>query len=162
MSGIARGGREFQMRGSFGHAHEVFEVFIPLPLLLIERRHFVLAAFSRPVPRCGRRGGPWGADSGFLPEWGVRRAFPERRQRRQIPIGNPHLSWRRPSSSILGSFSGLARSCEAKSFKAGNRGEAIVNVRYRFDSSVETCTDTPACFNCTLDRVHRPQMRKAA
>jgi len=46
--------------------------------------------------------------------------------------------------------------------EAGNRREAVVNVRYKFVSSVETCTDTPACFNCTLDRVHRPQMRKAA
>ena len=44
----------------------------------------------------------------------------------------------------------------------GTRREAIVNVRYKFVSSVDTCTDTRACFNCTFERVHRPQMRKAA
>ena len=46
--------------------------------------------------------------------------------------------------------------------EAGNRREAVVNVRYKFVSSVETCTYTPVCFNCTMDRVHRPQMRKTA
>lgn len=57
MSGIARGGREFQMRGSFGHAHEVFEVFIPLPLLLIERRQFAAAAFLDQFGDAGRQAG---------------------------------------------------------------------------------------------------------
>jgi site-specific DNA recombinase len=39
--------------------------------------------------------------------------------------------------------------------------ETVVNVRYRF-SSVNTCTDTRAFFNCTLERVHRPALRRAA
>ena len=33
------------MRGGFGHADQVFEVLIPLPLLFVERRHLAGAAF---------------------------------------------------------------------------------------------------------------------
>ena len=46
--------------------------------------------------------------------------------------------------------------------EAGTRREAVVNVRYRFVSSVETCTDTRAGFKCTLVRVHRVTAKRAS
>ncbi len=46
--------------------------------------------------------------------------------------------------------------------EAGKRREAVVNVRYKFVSSVDTCTDTRAGFNCTFERVHRVAARRAA
>jgi hypothetical protein len=40
--------------------------------------------------------------------------------------------------------------------------QAIVNVRYRFVSSVDTCTDTRAGFKCTFARIHRAVDKRAA
>jgi hypothetical protein len=45
--------------------------------------------------------------------------------------------------------------------ETAGKKEAVVNVRYRF-SSVDTCTDTRAFLNCTLERLHRPPSRLAA
>jgi hypothetical protein len=44
----------------------------------------------------------------------------------------------------------------------GTSREAVVNVRYRFVSSLHTCTDTPAGFNCTFDRVYRVTAKRRA
>jgi site-specific DNA recombinase len=37
--------------------------------------------------------------------------------------------------------------------------ENVVTVTYRFPSAVETCTDTHACINCTVEKVHRMPVR---
>jgi site-specific DNA recombinase len=46
--------------------------------------------------------------------------------------------------------------------EAGTKRQAVVNVRYRFLSSADTCTDTRAGFNCTFERVHRVSAKLAA
>jgi site-specific DNA recombinase len=43
----------------------------------------------------------------------------------------------------------------------GKKAGTVI-VTYRFASSVVTCTDTRACNNCTLERVHRTTNRRAA
>src|SRR5580658_9855468 len=59
ISDIARGRREFQLRGCFCHADQVFEILISLPVLFVEGRHLTSAAFLDHFRHSGRqaRGG---------------------------------------------------------------------------------------------------------
>jgi hypothetical protein len=44
----------------------------------------------------------------------------------------------------------------------GTGREAVINVRYKFVSSVDSCTGTRVGFKCTFERVHRVVARRAA
>jgi hypothetical protein len=48
------------------------------------------------------------------------------------------------------------------SFVGPSRSNDLSNERFVFIAAVDTCTDTPACFNCTLERVHRTKAARAA
>jgi site-specific DNA recombinase len=46
--------------------------------------------------------------------------------------------------------------------RTAEKRENVVTVTYRFASAVETCTDTHACINCTVEKVHRMPVRPRA
>jgi hypothetical protein len=43
--------------------------------------------------------------------------------------------------------------------RSAEKRENVVTVTYSFPSAVETCTDTHACINCTVEKVHRIPVR---
>jgi site-specific DNA recombinase len=65
------------------------------------------------------------------------------------------LSWERKRQLIELLVGGI----RIETIRSGQKPENIVTVTYRFPSVIEACTDTPACNNCTLEKIHRLPVR---